>query len=160
MAKRKQTRRPRRYQSQTLPRAAQAPRGRELTVTTPTLASRLARLPRVSALAALPPAVTIARAIRRSVSSPYPVQVRGTLPRQEMYLPWNIIPPLSLAKPLSKPREKKNPPMPRLKANPCQQRERRKTVLFSLGIAGRGWGRGGPNMVGARRGPLSNHTCR
>lgn len=41
----------------------------------------------------------------------------------------------------------------------CKKRNRRKEVLFALGVAGRPWGRGGPDMRHARRDESSNTTC-
>lgn len=44
--------------------------------------------------------------------------------------------------------------------NFCRQRSMRKGVMFALDVAGRKWGRGGPNMRHSRRGESSNFTCR
>lgn len=41
----------------------------------------------------------------------------------------------------------------------CQKRHIRKSVLFSLNVAGKGWGSGGPNMRRARRTPSSQFSC-
>lgn len=47
-----------------------------------------------------------------------------------------------------------------LRSSPCTTRATRKSVLFSLGVAGRGWGSGGPNMRGARRTLSSQFRCK
>lgn len=41
----------------------------------------------------------------------------------------------------------------------CQKRSIRKSVMFSLKVAGKGWGSGGPNMQNARRSPSSQFRC-
>lgn len=41
----------------------------------------------------------------------------------------------------------------------CRTREKRKEVMFAQGVAGRKWGRGGPNMKRARRSLKSQYTC-
>lgn len=53
----------------------------------------------------------------------------------------------------------RNPRLP-ARLSPCVRRASRKSVLFSLGVAGRGWSRGGPNMRFARRTVESGFTCR
>lgn len=60
------------------------------------------------------------------------------------------------------PRDLALPRNPELKTkhyNFCQLRKRRRSVLFSLDVAGRKWGRGGPGMRSVRRTELSNYTC-
>lgn len=41
----------------------------------------------------------------------------------------------------------------------CDRRDVRAQVLFAARVAGSRWGRGGPNMRGARRTVLSNYKC-
>lgn len=48
----------------------------------------------------------------------------------------------------------------RLRSNPCAKRAVRKEVMFSLKVAGRRWGSGGPRMSQARRTVESSYTCR
>lgn len=58
------------------------------------------------------------------------------------------------------PRDTFRPILPfKGKGNVCVQRSRRRSVLFSLDVAGRGWSAGGPRMRGARRSEDSNSTC-
>lgn len=45
------------------------------------------------------------------------------------------------------------------KTSLCDRRKKRAEVLFSKGIAGRKWGRGGPNMRGARYSTDSFYKC-
>lgn len=44
--------------------------------------------------------------------------------------------------------------------NPCRQRAVRREYMFAAGVAGRGWGAGGPQMRGARRSLNSQLSCR
>lgn len=50
-------------------------------------------------------------------------------------------------------------PVLRDQSSPCTRRARRREVVFSLGVAGRAWSRGGPRMVRARRTIDSGFTC-
>lgn len=54
----------------------------------------------------------------------------------------------------------KPPPMPRTKSNPCERRQKRKQVLFSLGIPGSKWARRLINMTRARHTLYSQYSCR
>lgn len=54
----------------------------------------------------------------------------------------------------------RNPVVKSKNYTPCQMREQRKEVLFSLRVAGKKWGRGGPRMENSRRTLFSNYTCR
>jgi len=132
------------------------PPGRELIQPIPSLASRLARLPLVSTQWIIPPAVNIARAVRRSEPFSRPIAKRK-LPRSVDYLPWTLTPPSS---PQSLRKEMRSSKTLRSKLRkPCQDRSRRKSVMFSLGVAGRRWGaRGGPQRY-PKRTFASNFTC-
>lgn len=46
------------------------------------------------------------------------------------------------------------------RSDPCRGRAVRRSVMFAAGVAGRGWGSGGPNMLQARRSEFSNATCK
>jgi len=135
------------------------PPGRELIQTVPSLASRLARLPLAPTKWVLPPAVQIARAIRRPDPSPWPrPKPRGKMPRSVDYLPWLQTPPSLTRQTISREMRSNKTVRDQLRT-PCQDRSRRKTVLFSLGVAGRRWGAGGGPSGRFRRTFASNFSC-
>lgn len=120
----------------------------------PSLASRVSRLPRITAAASYARRIEPYRALPRRMAQDLLRALRVQSTRSAKRSLSQRVPEGLLA-----PRISRNPKISRSQSV-CQRRQRRKETMFALGVAGRRWGRGGPRMQRARHTYESSYTCR
>lgn len=131
-------------------RAVQRPQAVAVRPGAISIASREARLPRSYAVAALARRITRFGALplpnwRLLVNRPRSFQRKARLTRRQRRV---LFPTLDRS------------PVFRAAESFCRSRKGRREVMFSLDVAGRSWGSGGPRMVGAKRRVESSFSCR